>query len=57
MRNLVLFIALLATSPALAVEATATNAEEAVVLADSAALNNADLDALMAVLAPSLRIY
>lgn len=57
MRNLVLFIALLATPPALAVEATATNAEEAVVLADSAALNNADLDELMAVLAPSLRIY
>lgn len=57
MRNLILFIALLAAPPALAVEATATNAEEAVVLADSAALNNADLDALMAVLAPSLRIY
>lgn len=57
MRNLVLFIALLATPPALAAEAIATNAEEAVVLADSAALNNADLDALMAVLAPSLRLY
>lgn len=57
MRNLILLIALLATPPALAVEAIATNAEEAAVLKDSAALNNADLDALMAVLAPSLRIY
>lgn len=56
-RNLILLVALLATAPVPAVEATATNAEEAVVLADSAALNNADLDALMAVLAPSLRIH
>lgn len=52
-----LFTTLLATAPAFAIEATATNAEEAVVLKDSAALNNADLDALMTVLAPSLRIY
>ncbi|MEG3791801.1 nuclear transport factor 2 family protein [Lysobacter sp. CCNWLW3] len=57
MRSLVLILALLAASPAAAVEATATNAEEVVVLKDSAALNNADLGALMAVLAPSLRIY
>lgn len=57
MRSLILLIALLVTPPAAAVEATATNAEEAVVLKDSAALNNADLDALLAVLAPSLRIY
>ena len=54
---LILLIALLATPPAFAAEATAANAEEAVVLKDSAALNNADLDALMAVLAPSLRLY
>jgi hypothetical protein len=57
MRILILFIALLATPQALATETTATNAEEAVVLKDSAALNNADLDAVMAVLSPSLRIY
>lgn len=57
MRTFILLIALLSAPPALAIEATATNAEEAVVLKDSAALNNADLDALMAVLAPSLRIY
>lgn len=53
-----LFIALLLTSPLLpAVETAATNAQEAVVLKDSAALNHADLDALMAVLSPALRIY
>lgn len=57
MRILILFIAMLATPHALAIETTASNAEEAVVLKDSAALNNADLDALMAVLSPSLRIY
>ena len=57
MRILILLIALLAPPHASAVEATAANAEEAVVLQDSAALNNADLDALMAVLSPSLRIY
>ena len=57
MRSLILLIALLAAPPALGLEATATNAEEEVVLKDSAALNNADLDALMGVLAPSLRIY
>ena len=57
MRSLILSLVLLAAPPALAVEAAATNAEEAVVLQDSAALNAADLDALMAVLAPSLRIY
>lgn len=57
MRILVLLIALLAAPPASAAEAVATNAEEIVVLKDSAALNDGDLDALMAVLAPSLRIY
>jgi hypothetical protein len=57
MRIVFLFLALLASSPAFAVEATASNAEEVVVLKDSAALNNADLGALMAVLSPSLRIY
>lgn len=57
MRIFVLLIALFATPHAFAVEATATNAEEATVLRDSAALNNADLDALMAVLSPSIRIY
>jgi hypothetical protein len=57
MRILILLIALLAAPQAFAIEATATNAEEAIVLQDSAALNNADLDALMAVLSPSLRIY
>lgn len=57
MRILILIIAMLAAPCALAVETTATNAEEAVVLKDSAALNDADLDALMAVLSPSLRIY
>ncbi len=57
MRILILLIALLAAPHASAVEATATNAEEAVVLQDSAALNNTDLDALMAVLSPSLHIY
>jgi hypothetical protein len=56
-RILVLLIALLAAPAAFAAEATATNAEEAVVLRDSAALNNADLEALMAVLSPSLRIH
>lgn len=54
---IVMFIVQLAAPRAFAVEATAANAEEAVVLKDSAALNNADLDALMAVLSPSLRIY
>lgn len=57
MRVFVLFIALFATPHAFAAEAAASNAEEAVVLRDSAALNNADLDALMAVLSPSIRIY
>ena len=57
MRILILFIILLVAPCAFATETTASNAEEAVVLKDSAALNNADLDALMAVLAPSLRIY
>lgn len=57
MRLLVLLLALLATSSALAREAVADTAEEAVVLNDSAALNAADVDALMAVLSPSLRIY
>lgn len=57
LRILTLLIALLAAPRAFAIETTATNAEEAVVLQDSAALNNADLDALMAVLSPSLRIY
>ena len=57
MRTLILFLVLLSAPPAFAIETTAANAEEAVVLQDSAALNNADLDALMAVLAPSLRIY
>lgn len=57
MRTFILIAALLAAPSAFAVEATATNAEETVVLKDSAALNNADLDGLMAVLAPSLRIY
>ena len=52
MRILILFIAMLAAPHALATETTATNAEETVVLKDSAALNNADLDALMAVLSP-----
>lgn len=56
MRSFVLILALLTAPPALA-EATARNAEEAVVLKDSAALNNADLGALMAVMAPSVRIY
>jgi hypothetical protein len=57
MRFLVLLLTLLATPPALAREAVADNPEEAVVLNDSAALNAADVDALMAVLSPSLRIY
>ena len=57
MRLLVMLFLLLILPPALAVEATADNAEEAVVLKDSAALNAADLDALLAVLSPSLRIY
>lgn len=53
-----IFNALLLVAPSLpAVEATATNAQEAVVLKDSAALNHADLEALMAVLSPALRIY
>lgn len=57
MRFLVLLLALLSTPPALARDALADTAEEAVVLKDSAALNAADVDALMAVLSPSLRIY
>lgn len=57
MRFIILLLALFATPHAFAVEATASNAEEAVVLRDSAALNNADLDALMAVLSPTIRIY
>jgi len=57
MRILILCIALLVAPRAFAVETTATNAEEAVVLKDSDALNDADLDALMAVLSPSLRLY
>lgn len=54
---LLLSLLLLAAPHAFAGEAAATNAEEAAVLEDSAALNNADLEALMSVLAPSLRIY
>jgi hypothetical protein len=57
MRILVLLILLLTAPQAPAIETAAKNAEQAVVLRDSAALNNADLDALMAVLAPSIRIH
>lgn len=56
--RVVFFVALLLTAPLLpAVETVATNAQETVVLKDSAALNQANLDALMAVLSPDLRIY
>lgn len=57
MRSLILLLALLAGPSTLGAQAVASSAEEAVVIRDSDALNDADLEALMAVLAPSLRIY